>query len=94
MRSRQGPGPDSTLESSRESLRNSLACSFVVTVLTDGIRQAAAVGVPWPGSPRARAFFEPHRKPPNANPVMHPRAGFTWAPHVLRVHSPLVTISQ
>ena len=33
MRSRQGPGPDSTLESSRESLRNSLVCLFVVTVL-------------------------------------------------------------
>lgn len=47
MHSRQGPGPDSTLESSRESLRNSLVSLFVVTVTA-----CSAPSAPWMGSDR------------------------------------------
>lgn len=94
-------GPDSTLQSSRESLRNSLGCSFVVTAPAcfaasaprmGSDRQAAAVL--WPGSPRARAFSEPHPKPPGGNPVMSAHDSLTGTLHGLRMHSPLMTVNQ
>ena len=96
-------GPESTLQSSRESLRNSLGCSFVVTAPAcfaasaprmGSDRQAAAVDVPWPGSPGARAFSEPHPKPPGGNPVMSADDSLTGTLHGLRMHSPLMTVNQ
>lgn len=67
MRSRQGPGPDRTLESSRESLRNSLVCLFVVTVPA-----CSAPSAPRMGSDRRQLWASPGQAALEPGPSLSP----------------------